>query len=125
MIQHNDPFDPVAGQKASAALRKFDSPFLRKVYSCACGGKIRFQIGDAGQCLLLEKLDDQGRIHSDNGPSCIFRGSGFLYHKHGALHRDDGPAVDLDDRKEWHIEGRPVSQDVFEKTCATRLPPPK
>ena len=125
MMPHNDPFDAEAGPKATAALRKFDSPFARKVYSWACGGKVRFQIGDAGQCLLLEKLDGQGKAHSDKGPSCIFRGGGFLYHKHGELHRTDGPAVDLDDRKEWHLEGRPVSQDFFEKACATRLPGPK
>ena len=48
--------------------------------------------------------DKKGNYHRINGPALIFRNGDTTWCRHGALHRDDGPAVDWPaaGKEEWY-----------------------
>jgi hypothetical protein len=44
---------------------------------------------------MSSKTDNEGRLHSDDGPAVTHDDGSCVYYKHGVIHRADGPAVRL------------------------------
>jgi len=63
-------------------------------------------------------LNDQSRLHCDNGPAVILKDGTEKWYRNGELHREDGPAiVNPDGTHAWYIYNTNVTIKVNAWLC--------
>ena len=74
--------------------------------------KYCWSLGGVTSSKFFTKLDEDGNIHSDDGPA-ILDDTKIEYYKHGKKHRLEGPAVYTARGGEiWYINGKEVTYQL-------------
>jgi hypothetical protein len=68
------------------------------------------------KCWLLN-----GKMHRVDGPAIEYSNGNKEWFINGKLHRVDGPAVDFNDKKEWHLDGKQVTQEQHSKLIKLKV----
>jgi hypothetical protein len=65
----------------------------------------------------IEKYNDQGQLHCDDGPAILYKNGDKSYYKNGKRHREDGPAIEWSSINEYYIDNILYTKEQFlEKT---------
>jgi hypothetical protein len=61
---------------------------------------------------VLEWRDDQGRLHREGAPACVYVNGTEKWYRNGLRHRNGGPAaIYPDGRRIWFEDGRKVKEE--------------
>ena len=54
-----------------------------------------------------------GQRHREGGPACISACGDESWYRHGLRHREDGPAIMWAGVRQWHLNGRELTEEEF------------
>jgi hypothetical protein len=57
--------------------------------------------------------NEEQELHRENEPAVVYIGGAKMYFVNGRKHREDGPAIDFKNIKEWYIDGVQYSEEEF------------
>jgi hypothetical protein len=57
--------------------------------------------------------NDEQELHRENEPAIVYISGATIYFLNGKKHREDGPAIDFQNIKEWYINGVQYSEEEF------------